>query len=201
MPFLGTGLDRIDDAVQITLGECSFSCRQLPDCASRVNLISSQGMSIGIAMGKAHRLIGYSASFLVASLFYVGWIAVQDRSSGGNVTVLFQVGVAIFFWLFGGVAAALILLALPWSLAVALRRHSGLTYFSILGAALATILGCATSSLAPKPLFVEDQTFLQGFTIALQRQGICLLLTGLVFGMTFWFVSERGRHAPSTRDH
>ena len=154
-------------------------------------------------MGKANRLIGYIASFLVASLFYVGWFTVQNRKSGTDVTVLFQIGVAIFFWLFGGVAVALFLLALPWSLAVVWQnrlKHSSLWFYSLLGAAAMTVLGCAASSLAPKPLFIEDQTFLQGFTIALQRQGICLLLTGLSFGVTFWYVSERGRHPHSSRE-
>jgi len=134
----------------------------------------------------------------------VGWFTIQNRTSGSDVTVLFQITVAIFFWLFGGVAAALVLLALPWYLAVVWHKrlkHTGLAYFSILGAAVTTIIGCATSTLAPKPLFIEDQTFLQGFIIALQRQGVCLLLTGLLFGVTFWYVSERGRYSRSTKDH
>ena len=112
----------------------------------------------------------------------------------------FQVGIAIFFWLFEGMAAAFVLMALPWYLAVVLHdslRGSGLIYFSLIGGAATTVLGCATSSLAPKPLFIEDQTFLQGFMIAVERQGACMLLTGLLFGATFWFVSERGRR-PST---
>lgn len=67
-------------------------------------------------------------------------------------------------------------------------------YFPLMGAAATFIVECATSSLAPKPLFIEDQTFLEGFMIAVQRQGVCLLLTGLMFGLTFWFVSERLRH-------
>ena len=31
--------------------------------------------------------------------------------------------------------------------------------------------------------------------IAIERQGICLLLTGFVFGLTFWVVSERQRYS------
>jgi hypothetical protein len=46
-------------------------------------------------------------------------------------------------------------------------------------------------------LFIEDQTFLQGFMVAIERQGICLMLTGVVFGLTFWLVSERLRHPRS----
>jgi hypothetical protein len=33
--------------------------------------------------------------------------------------------------------------------------------------------------------------------IAIQRQGVCLMFTGLVFGLTFWFVSERLRPSRS----
>lgn len=153
------------------------------------------------AMGAANRLLGYLASFSIASLFYVVWFAIESRASGGDVSVLFHVGLAIFFWFFEGIAAALVLMALPWYLAVVQHNRlqvSGLIYFSVMGGAATTVLGCVTSSLAPKPLFIEDQTFLQGFMIALERQGICLLLTGLLFGVTFWFVSERRRRPRSS---
>jgi hypothetical protein len=148
-----------------------------------------------------NRLIGYLASAVSASLFYVLWIVVSsgpNRTPDGDVTVL--IGIAFFFWLFGGMAAAFVLMAFPWYLAV--RWHDrlqrfGLMYFSLIGAATLLVIGCATSSLSPKPLFVEDQTFLEGFMIAVQRQGICLLLTGFVFGLTFWLVSERRRFTRS----
>ena len=70
-------------------------------------------------------------------------------------------------------------------------------YFTALGAVLTILFGCAASSLAPKPLFIEDQTFSEGFVIALQRQGIGFLSTGLLFGLTYWYLSERGRSEPS----
>ena len=152
--------------------------------------------------GKAHRLIGYVGAFLVASLFYVGWFTVANRAPGSDVTILFRIGVAVFFWAFGGTAAALVSMALPWSLAVTwasrLRRFS-LVYFLALGAILVILFGCAASSLAPKQLFIEDQTFSEGFVIALQRQGIGLLSTGLLFGLTYWYLSERGRPEPSVQ--
>ena len=156
--------------------------------------------SIREKLGKAHRLIGYLAAFLVASLFYVGWFTVANRAPGSDVAIPFRIGVAVFFWAFGGVAAALVSMALPWSLAVLwagqFRRFS-LVYFTALGAVLTILFGCAASSLAPKPLFIEDQTFSEGFVIALQRQGIGLLSTGLLFGLTYWYLSERGRPEPS----
>jgi hypothetical protein len=149
-----------------------------------------------VILGSANRLVGYLAGFSGASLFYVVWFSVEIRTPASNVGILFDVGFAIFFWLFEGMAAALVLMALPWYLALMLHhriKRSGLIYFSVVAAALTTVLACATSSLAPKPFFVEDQTFLEGFMIAIQRQGICFLLSGLLFGATFWFVSERRR--------
>ena len=153
--------------------------------------------SIHQKLGSEHPLIGYVSAFVAASLLYVGWFTVANRAPGGSdVTIPFRIGVAVFFWAFGGVAAALVSMALPWSLAVIwaspLKRFS-LVYFLTLGAVLMILFGCAASSLAPKPLFIEDQTFSEGFVIALQRQGIGLLSTGLLFGLTYWYLSERGR--------
>jgi hypothetical protein len=152
-------------------------------------------------MGNANRLVGYVASVASASLFYGVWFVISlelDRTPGGHTGLLFNIGFAFFFLLFGGVGAAFLLMAFPWYLSVRgydrLQRF-GLIYFSLMGAATTLVIGCGTSSLSPKPLFVDDQTFLQGFMIAMERQGICLLVTGLVFGLTFWLVSERLRYS------
>jgi hypothetical protein len=149
-------------------------------------------------MRNVHRLVGYLASFIGASIFYMVWFTVETWTPDSHVSVLFDIGFAIFFWLFGGTGAALVLMAFPWYLAALWHnrlQRFGLMYFSLIGAAMTLIIGCATSSLAPKPLFIEDQTFIEGFIIAFQRQGVCLLCTGLVFGLTFWFVSGNRRHS------
>lgn len=111
---------------------------------------------------------------------------------------MFFLGFAAVFWIFGGTSAALALILLPWSLVVIgykRLRLTGPTYFVLIGAILMLSVGCATASLAPKPFFIEDQTFLEGFVIAAERQGVCLLLMGAVLGFTYWFVSERRRDA------
>jgi hypothetical protein len=149
--------------------------------------------------GRATCFIGYLAGTATGSLFYVAWLVISDKAPG--VTVQFKLGFAIFLWLFEGMGASFVLMALPWYLAVLWHdrvHRSGLVYFPLIGAATTLVIGCATSSLSPKPLFIEDQTFLEGCRIAVQRQGICLLLTGLVFGLTFWLISERLRHTCST---
>lgn len=149
-------------------------------------------------MGNANRLVGYSASIASASLFYVAWFVIElSRMPDGHTSVLFKIGLAFFFLLLT-VGPAFVLMAFPWYLSARwygqLQRF-GLIYFSLIGAAAILVIGCVASSLSPKPLFIEDQTFLEGFMVAIERQGICLLLTGFVFGLTFWLVSERLRYS------
>lgn len=154
-----------------------------------------------MSMGTANRMLGYTIAFLFASVLYIVWFTLVNHAPGSDVTILFRVGVSVFFWAFGGVGAALLFMALPWACAVLLSRmirRFGLMYWLLIGAVLTVLFGCAASSLAPKPLFIEDQTFVEGFLIALQRQGICLALMGLLFGLTYWYLSERGRPVIST---
>jgi hypothetical protein len=152
-------------------------------------------------MGNVTRLVGYLASVASASLFYVVWFAISlelSRTPDGHTSVLFKIGFAFFFLLFSGMGAAFVLMAFPWYLFVRLYdrlQRFGLIYFSLIGAATTLVIACGTSSLSPKPLFIEDQTFLEGFMVAIERQGICLLATGLVFGLTFWLFSERLRYS------
>jgi hypothetical protein len=151
-------------------------------------------------MYAANRLVGYLASFVSASLMYLVWFVLWNKAADSHVSIRFRIGIAVFFWLFGGTAVALVVIAGPWYLAVILHdrlRRFGLMYFCLVGAVFTLAIGCATSSLSPKPLFIEDQTFLEGCVIAVQRQGAGLVLTGLVFGLTFWLVSERQRQSIS----
>lgn len=150
-------------------------------------------------MGTANLIIGYLSSVALATLFYVVWMLVSFFVGEPHVSFRFRLGFTLFWWFFEGTAVALVLLFLPWCLAVwGYRRlqYSGLVYFGLTGAAATFIIGCGTASLSPKPLFIEDQTFLEGFMVAVERQGFCLLLTGLVFGITYWFVSESRRQTP-----
>jgi len=132
---------------------------------------------------------------------YVVWlvVSIQLRETPGEDTgVRFKIALALTFLVFEGMGAAFVLMAFPWYFSVRwydrLQRF-GLIYFPLNGAATALIIGSCTSSLSLKSLFIEDQTFLEGFMIAIERQGICLLLTGFVFGLTFWVVSERQRYS------
>jgi len=154
-------------------------------------------------MGHANRLVGYLASVVSASLFYLAWSIIELGYIGppGSTTLVFKIGLASVFFVLYGPAAAFILMALPWYLAVLWhnRLRFGLLYLSLVGAVITLAVTCATSSLAPKMLFVPDETFLEGFATAVERQGICLMLTGFVFGLTFWLVSERRRRPLSVK--
>ena len=145
--------------------------------------------------GSFDPVIGYAWGAAVGSLIYVAVDALMLRHSGTPETSLgFDLGFIFFFLLPTDFAPALLLMILPWRLAVWVYRKlrlPGQLYFPGVGALLVFVLGCTTASLAPKPLFVEDQTFLQGAAITAERQGIAFLLAGLAFGACYWFFGER----------
>ena len=132
-----------------------------------------------------------------ASLIYVVWDALvfmRSEPQTPQVGMGFRFLFALFFWVAGGFAPTLLVMIVPWSLAVSAYRKlqcSGQLYFPGVGAFMVFVLGCTSASLAPKPLFVEDQTFLQGATIAAERQGIAFLLAGLAFEACYWFFGEQ----------
>ena len=104
----------------------------------------------------------------------------DSATSGSSLSVRFLL--ASFFSL--GVVAVLLLMIVPWTLAVSTYRKmhwSGRIYFPAVGAFLMFVLGCAVASVAPKPLFIEDQTFWEGVLTAAERQGLAFIVTGLAF--------------------
>ena len=138
----------------------------------------------------------YSVSGMFASLIYVIWLTVSLRFWSGqpHASLIFALGFSLFFWLAGGFALTLLLMIVPWIIAVwAYRklRWASPLYFSGIGAVIVFTLGCATASIAPKPLFIEDQTFLEGALIAAERQGVCLLFAGVALGTCYWWFGER----------
>lgn len=145
--------------------------------------------------GSFDPVIGYAWGAAVGSLTYVALDALLLMHSGTSQTSLgFNLAFISFFLLPTDFAPALLLMILPWRFAVSVYRKvrlPGQLYFPGVGALLVFVLGCTTASLAPKPLFVEDQTFLQGAAIAAERQGIAFLLAGLAFGACYWFFGER----------
>lgn len=141
-------------------------------------------------------VLGYVCSAAVASTFYIIWLCIilHAAASEQTINLPLEFGLAVFLYVFGGFLAAMGLMIVPWLLAVRVYRWvklPGWIYYAAIGAVSTLVLGCSTSSLAPKPLFVEDQTFFEGAVIAAERQGVCMLLTGLLFGFTFWFLSGR----------
>jgi hypothetical protein len=145
----------------------------------------------------ARRVTGYAASVSLASLIYVAWLTISATFSGVGTTrpgLIFGFGFALVFLFVGGFALALLLMIVPWAIAVWAHlktRWDGRIYFPGVGALLVFTLGCATASIMPKPFWVEGQTFLEGAVIAAQRQGICLLLSGIAFGACYWWFERR----------
>ena len=153
----------------------------------------------------ARRIVGYMSGAAAATLIYVVWDAVAMHMSvapSGRPSFKFEIGAAIFFAVFAGLGAAILLIAPLWLLVTLLSNllpRLQALYFSAMGAVLVFLAGCAMSSLAPKPLFIEDQTFFEGFRIAVERQGLVFFFAGAVLGSVYWLVSERSLSAPTTR--
>lgn len=140
------------------------------------------------------RIGGYVLSAVLASAFYIVWDVVSWDLRLSPPILMTDLAVPLFILIFGGFGAALALMSLPWIVAICgysrLRRW-GRVYFAGIGAVLMFVLGCTMSSLSPKPLFIEDQTFFEGAIIAAERQGICLALAGIIFGLSYWHLCER----------
>lgn len=137
------------------------------------------------------RAAGYAISMAVAWLVYIGGIAAEIPGPGSVAQRLLA---ASIFSLIGGFAAALALMAPSWILSmwIYLRfRLSGPVFFIVTATILMVILGCISSSLSWKPLFIEDQTFLEGFVIALKRQGMILAAAGAAAGLGYWHLAEK----------
>lgn len=145
----------------------------------------------------ARRVAGYAVSAMLASFIYVVWLTVSVTFGGVGTThpgLIFGFGFALVFLFVGGFAPALLLIIVPWAIAVWAHlktRRDGRIYFPGVGALLVFALGCTTASILPRPFWIEDQTFLEGAVIAAERQGVCLLLSGIAFGACYWWL-ERG---------
>ena len=105
-------------------------------------------------------VVGYAVGATSASLIYVGWfVFVTDRiePEASQVGLGVRLLIGLFFWVAGGFGPMLLVLIIPWALAVSAYRkfrRAGQFYFPGVGAFVLLILGCASASLAPKPLFM-----------------------------------------------
>jgi hypothetical protein len=147
-----------------------------------------------------NRMAAYALGAAIASLVYIAWIVVEIPPPAGFG---FRLGLALFIWLVDGFSLTLVIVAIPWILAVRLYQASwraGWAYFAVIGAALTFAFGCAAASLSPKPLFIEDQTFFEGARIAAERQGVCVTVAGVLHGLTYWLLGEKGRPSVSNSE-
>ena len=138
----------------------------------------------------AFRIAGYGLGSILASAFYIGWIIVQS----GPGSLRDRLVAASILYLFGGFAVAVALMTLPWVLTACIAHKAqtwGALRYVLSGSMWMLVMGCVVSAIAPKPLFVEDQTFWGGVTVTLERQGICFALSGAILGFGYWFLAER----------
>jgi hypothetical protein len=157
-----------------------------------------------------NRVAAYLLGAVLASLFYVAWVSVvslvvtsavlpkENLQIGLKDGVVFALGFALYYFVFGGFGLALGLVSLPWAIAAwgyRRLRCPGSFYFVAIGACLAFAVGCATAALSWKPLFIEDNTFWGYASVAAERQGVCFLLAGALLGYAYWFLSERAAAA------
>ena len=149
-------------------------------------------------MGAKGRFVGYLTAAAAGSFVYVaGGVAATENIRAG-LAHIDELKIALALWLLV-FFMAIIGMFLPWCLVLWVSRrisHSGACYFAGTAAIASLAVGCVISSLLPEPLFVEDQTFLEGIRIAAERQGWLLLLTGIAGGLTYWLVSERRPLSP-----
>lgn len=152
-------------------------------------------------IGMGQRVAAYVVSALAASVVYVIWTAVVSaftpvgaNQAAGLGELPFGFAFALGLWFMNGFAATMIAMIIPWALAVWARvkmQWDGRIYFPVAGAVLVFLIGCAVASLSPKLLIVEYQTFTEGALITAQRQGVCLVVCGIVFGACYWWVESR----------
>ncbi len=136
------------------------------------------------------RAAAYLVSAGLASVVHVGWLVVV----GFMIPPRTSLGLAVFVYFANGFFATLLLLVLPWAIAVWASRRLRWplrVLFPVFGALFVLVIGCAASSISFRPLWIEDQTFLQGALIAAERQGFALLISGGILGASYWFLSER----------
>jgi len=149
----------------------------------------------------SHRInfVAYALSALLASLIYVVWVSVSiafDKAGTTHPGFLFGLGFAFVFLFVGGFGLALLLMIVPWAIVVWAHlktRWDGRIYYPALAALLLFTLGCTAAAISPKPIIVEDQTFLEAAMITAQREGLCLLFSGIAFGACYWWLQRRIR--------
>lgn len=138
--------------------------------------------------------IGYVAGFGASALVFMVLTVLtifraSPHSSAGTAFVVCALVIT-------EIVPAFLAMILPWYVVVGagafLPAWRGM-YFTVLGATVSFLVECATTAVAPVPLFIENQTFWEAAGIAAERQGLAFLVSGATFGLLYWLISDRGR--------
>jgi len=149
-------------------------------------------------VGAVNRFAGYVTAVSAGSFVYTcGGLAffraVLFRSFGLSGLNFLHFAMALFFCVFCTAFAGMFV---PWWLTVLVscqfKRIGG--FYFIGNAALASLaIGCILATLILKGAFNWQVSLFEGIRGLAVIQGWLLLLAGIVGGLCYWFVSERGR--------
>jgi len=149
--------------------------------------------------GASRRLKAYLAAVAASSCVFAAELTLSELHLGhypskfGGVDLLFLLQ-ANALLLAATIFATSVLMFAPWLAVICIgckMRWSGPRFFAASGSTSAVTVGCAASFLMPKPLFIEDRTFLKELIIFAERLGPMLFVAGLIGGLTYWLVAER----------
>lgn len=145
------------------------------------------------------RLAAYFAASATSSAVFTVWMACRDsRDPAGKGLNLIEVGsetLQVWPYVF---ALALLLMFLPWCLITGMSRWLpfGGPVYSASGSALAAILawGCLGGLFPAR----GHPSFTEGFALALEANGLPVLISGAIGGLIYWLVRERAEHLKNT---
>ena len=162
------------------------------------------GAQTAVAPRKPFRpWFGYLCAMAVASLVYIACTTVYYRlnETTDKTSVFYHslgdtIAFAFIQWLAGGFLSAMIVLIMPWIIAVKICRRlrvEGLLPYAMIALLLSFPLNLLFSMT---PFELIGSSALPSISLALRYQGVSYLIAGLIFGVTYWILSIRTTARP-----
>ncbi len=165
------------------------------------------GAQTAVAPRKPFRpWFGYLCAMAVASLVYIACTTVYYRlnETTDKTSVFYHslgdtIGFAFIQWLAGGFLISMIVLIMPWIVAVKICRRlrmESLSSYAMIALLLSFPLDLLLS-ITPFSIFAGPYVpFASRISLALRYQGVSYLIAGLMFGITYWILSIRTTQRP-----
>jgi len=143
---------------------------------------------------RCNGVAAYLIAFLATSVFFVIWnfivLSFNHRYDGVfSEWDRLELAVVVYF---GTIFSGLIILSLPWSIAVRVYRKNpscGIAYFPFVGSLTMLILCSALYARAIQTFSLAPPYF-ECLVSAIQKQGACFICSGIVFGLTYQGLTE-----------